>query len=670
MKAGMRSFGWSTASVALLLTACGGGGGGEAGGVSPENVANDPLAVHAWHLENTGPSQVVPAIDNAGALAGIDARVGAVHLGGSGITGRGVGIAVVDSGLQIAHEDLQGNVLAGQSFNFLDGSADPSPNPRRDEVAELDHGTAVAGIAAAQGWNGRGSRGLAPNAGLVGYAPLNISTKDVGVRVAMDLLKFGAGGLLSSEQGFSTEAQKLISTFGNRADKLDVFNFSAGIDWASPVSDPHMFDAMAIAADYGTSSLRAGKGAVYVQAAGNGFVRSTTAYLQNGQRLPGPLDCRAELAADGLLSRFSEQAAGLSCLDSNFELRGQPYFMKVAAISNQGRAASYSSAGAVNWVTGFGGEDGLLRPGILTTDDMGCDVGSNSTAAQRLVSWFAPGLADRLSRLVISLLGPSAQDPACNYTAQMNGSSAAAPTVAGVAALLLEANPTLSWLDVRYILAKTARQVDPHIAELTYTPSGASTPLVLSDTWVNNRGGFHFQHRYGFGLVDAQAAVALAQRYETPAGRRSVPVEAVTTGGVRSPALPSTSGRVSVVEQSFDFANPGELVAGPMQVDLRFQNTLGRNINPGMLQFELLNTESGERSILMPAYTGWYVGGKFNPIPPLGAQDFRFFSNAFYGGSLSGRWTLRVLLLDGRADDALALNSESLTRSALVSHAF
>lgn len=669
----MRSYRWSAATAAMLLTACGGGsGGGADGGSSPSSAGSDPLAAYAWHLENSGPSQVVPAIDNSQALAGIDARVGPVHLGGSGITGRGVRIAVVDTGLQIAHEDLGANVLSGQSFNFLDGSADPSPDSHRANVDQLDHGTAVAGIAAAQGWNGRGSRGLAPNAGLAGYAPLNIPSRDVGVQVAMSVLKFGAAGLLNTAQGLglSTDAKTLIDTFGNRADSLDIFNFSAGIDWASPSQHPTAMGAMTAAALYGTTSLRAGKGAVYVQATGNGFRGSRSAHLQNGNALDKPLDCRAEFAVDGILSRFSQDAVGLSCLDANFELQGQPYFMKVAAISNQGRAASYSTAGAVNWVTGLGGEDGLLRPGILSTDDMGCDVGSNSSAAQSYLKWFAPDLADRLNQLLINLLGPSEQDPGCNYTARMNGTSAAAPSVAGVVALLLEANPALSWLDVRYILAKTSRQVDPGIAEVTYTPAGASTPLVLSDAWVNNRGSFHFQTRYGFGLVDAHAAVAMAQGYQAPIGRRPAPVSAGVAGTVSSQALPATFGRVSFIEQKFRFAGGGDLLAGPMQVDLSFNNTLGRSLNPGTLQFELLNTESGERSILMPAYTAWYVGGKVDRIPPQGSQDFRFFSNAFYGGSLSGNWTLRVLLLDGSADDVQALNSETLTQAALVSHAF
>lgn len=121
-------------------------------------------------MNNTGPSQTVSAIDNSGAVAGMDANVASVHQEGAGITGKGITIAVIDSGLEIGHEDLSPNVLAGKSFNFLNNSADPSPSrTRTDNLA--DHGTGVAGVAAAKGWNNLGSRGLAPNASLVGFAP-------------------------------------------------------------------------------------------------------------------------------------------------------------------------------------------------------------------------------------------------------------------------------------------------------------------------------------------------------------------------------------------------------------------------------------------------------------------------------------------------------------------
>jgi kexin len=79
----------------------------------------------------------------------------------------------------------------------------------------------------------------------------------------------------------------------------------------------------------------------------------------------------------------------------------------------------------------------------------------------------------------------------------MDGTSAAAPMVAGVVALMLEANPNLTWRDARYILATTARKNDPS------DYSG----------WTTNGAGWHINHNYGFGAVDALAAVQKARDF-------------------------------------------------------------------------------------------------------------------------------------------------------------
>ena len=123
------------------------------GGANNVVGVDDPYYVNAWHLKNTGPTQVVSALTN-NSLAGIDANVESVHKAGSGCTGKGVVIAIVDPGLEIGHEDLASNVLAGQSFNFNNNLGDPSP----PSPGGYNHGTGVAGVAAARGWNGKGSR--------------------------------------------------------------------------------------------------------------------------------------------------------------------------------------------------------------------------------------------------------------------------------------------------------------------------------------------------------------------------------------------------------------------------------------------------------------------------------------------------------------------------------
>ena len=69
-------------------------------------------------------------------------------------TGRGVRVAVVDTGVDVTHPDLQGRIVAAQ--NFVD---------RGEKSFTRDvHGTAVAGVVAATAGNGAGIAGVAPGA--------------------------------------------------------------------------------------------------------------------------------------------------------------------------------------------------------------------------------------------------------------------------------------------------------------------------------------------------------------------------------------------------------------------------------------------------------------------------------------------------------------------------
>lgn len=69
--------------------------------------------------------------------------------------GRGVTVAVIDTGVDLTHPDLAANLLS-TGYNFGDGNATPQD--------VLGHGTKVAGIIAAVQNNGAGVTGLAPEA--------------------------------------------------------------------------------------------------------------------------------------------------------------------------------------------------------------------------------------------------------------------------------------------------------------------------------------------------------------------------------------------------------------------------------------------------------------------------------------------------------------------------
>ncbi len=96
-----------------------------------------------------------------------------------------------------------------------------------------------------------------------------------------------------------------------------------------------------------------------------------------------------------------------------------------------------------------------------------------------------------------------------NFTSTFGGTSAAAATVSGIIAMMLQANPNLTYRDVQHILVQAARQND-----------------FASEDWATNGGGHAVHHDYGFGVVDARKAVELASTW------KAVRAESSQTTGV------------------------------------------------------------------------------------------------------------------------------------------
>ena len=154
--------------------------------------------------------------------------------------------------------------------------------------------------------------------------------------------------------------------------------------------------------------------------------------------------------------------------------RVDPRVITVGAVRIDGRAASYSDRGACLLVGAPSGDTDTNPMGLFTTDLLGTD-GVN------FVSFFPP-YAD-LSDYVFNSLA-------------FSGTSAAAPQIAGVAALLLSANPALSYRDVQQILILSSRHFDYSDPDL-----------------VTNGAGFLVSHNVGFGVPDAGTAVNLARTW-------------------------------------------------------------------------------------------------------------------------------------------------------------
>ena len=101
------------------------------------------------------------------------------------------------------------------------------------------------------------------------------------------------------------------------------------------------------------------------------------------------------------------------------------------------------------------------------------------------------------------------------YTTSFGGTSAAAPIVSGVAALLRSADDSLTWRDLKLILAASARKNDELHA------GWAQGALEYG----SDSERYFFNHEYGFGMVDAGAAVALAGGWTKVPALREISAE-------------------------------------------------------------------------------------------------------------------------------------------------
>ncbi len=130
-----------------------------------------------------------------------------------------------------------------------------------------------------------------------------------------------------------------------------------------------------------------------------------------------------------------------------------------------------------------------------------CAVGHDGTHTYASYSTKGANLwlcAPSLSNFhLVGLVTTFGQD---QYTTQFGGTSGATPQVAGVAALVRSVNPYLTWRDVKLLLADTAQRNDP----------GDSSWAAGAARYSDAQSTYSYSHKYGFGVVDAEAAVEKA----------------------------------------------------------------------------------------------------------------------------------------------------------------
>ena len=272
----------------------------------------------------------------------------------------------------------------------------------------------------------------------------------------------------------------------------------------------------------------------------------------------------------------------------------------VAALTTDGQVASYSAFGAHILIS--------APAGSVTTDRLGTAGYNTATGG--------------------------------DYTTGFGGTSAAAPVTTGVVSLMLDANAALGWRDVQAILAYSAQGTGSLVTGVT-TYENSSWRTNGADNW--NGGGLHFSNDYGFGILNAHAAVRMSE------------VWTMMQGGAATSAneVKAVTGLMAANRTITDMAT------------LTYSFTVNGKVELDHVGLTLALTHSDMTDLrivlVSPAGTEIVVfdGSSANPATADYGLTYTFGLEGFRGELSDGVWTLRVS--DVAAGDAGVLTSVGFT---------
>jgi subtilisin family serine protease len=341
-------------------------------------------------------------------------KINAEPLWSRGIDGRGVTVAILDSGIDKNHPDLAGKVVGEKNFVVDDATSDDL----------LGHGTLVAGIVAGSGAASGGKyKGVAPGANL-----LNVKVID----------KNGDGKISDIIAGMEW-------ALDNHADILSLSLGGMNLGETNP--------PVTMAADNAVDA-----GAVVCVAAGNR--NNTKAQGLTGASMLAGAQANSKQIDLGKFDISQNNGAGKEVLLLLVVLALPPGLIDspgdgvkvitLGASDSNDHIASFSGSGPTR--------DGRTKPSVV-----------------------APGLS------VVSTVPPGLEnlDYIDIYYAKQSGTSLSTPVAAGMAALLLQADPRL-------------------------TPAGVKAAMILGAKKLNNSQGEPYEEYYqGAGRLDANRSFSL-----------------------------------------------------------------------------------------------------------------------------------------------------------------
>jgi len=248
------------------------------------------------------------------------------------------------------------------------------------------------------------------------------------------------------------------------------------------------------------------------------------------------------------------------------------------------------------------------------------------------------------AQVLVSAFSSQTNSPSLSTGTEVlpSGTSSAAAMVSALSALMLEANPGLTWRDLRWILATTARPIP-----------GYDQPGISSAQSLLRSHGYHQQ--VGFGLIDAGAAVQSAKSFQ---------------------GLPPLINCLLDAEKNAPIitrAGTGEQLALPwQQVAINRENSkISFSCDLAKAQCPIDRIESLMLSLASSHQDA--TGLRITLISPLGYgvqfaaprdcahtvctnlnQGFRFHSVRFMAEPAAGRWTLQISEESGKSIGTLS----------------
>ncbi|XP_072338235.1 proprotein convertase subtilisin/kexin type 4-like isoform X2 [Scyliorhinus torazame] len=261
------------------------------------------------------------------------------------------------------------------------------------------------------------------------------------------------------------------------------------------------------------------------------------------------------------------------------------------------------------WASGNGG---------FQYDNCNCDGYTNSiytlsvgsTTQLGNVPWYSEACASTLTTTYSSGSRAEKQivttDLRLRCTEKHTGTSASAPLAAGIIALALEANPTLTWRDMQHLVVR------------------ASKPLHLkADDWAKNGVGRKVSHHYGYGLLDAGLLVDLATKWLTVNPQRECSIDISKSPQVISDKL--------VIKKYIDPCS-------------RTKNYI-QSLEHVEVRVSLSYTRRGDLRISLTSPSGTYsklVDVRPYDTSPYGYRDWTFMTTHSWDEDPQGIWTLEI----------------------------